>query len=132
MKSHLTLICAFSALASCAFEAAAADARIDRQLMKLDPLTRLEQACDLAVSNRISHDKQSMNVDKVIAYTFGEPIVEKNRIIAPGAALRSHGEWRRLQYDCRTEDNHVDIVDLNYKVGKKVPHEDWGRYFLYD
>ena len=61
------------------------------QLLRLDPQTRLEQTCDTEILRQINREK-AFNVDKVIAYTFGDPIIRDNRIKAPGAVLRSDGE----------------------------------------
>lgn len=69
--------------------------RIDQQLLKLDPKTRLEQTCDTEVMFAINRSENAYNVDKVIAYTFEDTIMGKNQIKAPGAAFRSRGKWSR-------------------------------------
>jgi hypothetical protein len=47
--------------------------RLNRELLKLDPVTRLEQACDTEVMLRINKENRDYSVDKVIAYTFTNP-----------------------------------------------------------
>lgn len=46
------------------------DARLNRQLMRLDMETRLEQTCDTEVMQQINREHREFSVDKVIAYTF--------------------------------------------------------------
>jgi hypothetical protein len=51
------------------------DERLNGQLLKLDPATRLEQTCDTEVMLRINREIRKFRVDKVIAYAFGETII---------------------------------------------------------
>ena len=112
--------------------ARALDADTKRQLMKLEPRARLEQTCDTEAMKHISHDDKGYAADKVIAYTFKDPIVEQNSITAPGAVFRSKGEWYHLSYQCNTEPEHVEVHALHYEIGGKVPRSEWEQYYLYD
>lgn len=69
------------------------DDRLNGQLMKLDPETRLEQTCDTEVVLRINREHPKFRVDKVIAYAFGDTTSSGNLFKAPGAVLRSRGQW---------------------------------------
>ena len=71
--------------------ASAMDQSLVRQFEKLDPQTRLEQRCDTEAMERINADKSTFKPDKVIAYTFAEPIVKEDKMKAPGAVFRSQG-----------------------------------------
>ena len=108
------------------------DARMNKQLLKLDPQTRLEQTCDTEVMLRLNKDKRSYSVDKVIAYAFKDTTFGKDAISAPGAVFRSRGEWYHLAYKCVTGPQHLDAQSLNYRIGGKVPKEQWETYYLYD
>lgn len=108
------------------------DRRIKDQLLKLDPESRLEQTCDTEVMLRITHDANPFNVDRVVAYSFGEPIYGKNSIRAGGAAFRSRGEWYDLSYDCVTGPKHLDARSLHYQIGAKIPRSEWAEHELYD
>lgn len=110
----------------------AIDARIKAQLLKLDPRTRLEQACDTEAMIRIRTEESGFRPDKVIAYTFRDPTYGKDMINAPGAVFRSRGEWYHLSYKCRTGPKHVHVRALDYKIGGKIAKAKWGKYFLYD
>ncbi|MBS9721466.1 DUF930 domain-containing protein [Tianweitania sp. BSSL-BM11] len=111
---------------------ALSDERLNTQLMRLDRQTRLEQTCDLEVLLLINREHKKLNVDKVIAYSFAEPIVGHNQIEAPGAVFRSKGEWYRLRYWCETGAKHLDAHKLRYEVGAAVPHGEWLKHNLYD
>ncbi len=67
----------------------ARDSSLKQQLLKLDPKTRLEQACDTEAMLRIKQNN-AYRPDKVIAYTFRDPVYGANSIKAPGAA-RANG-----------------------------------------
>lgn len=100
-------------------------------LMKLDPVTRLEQRCDVAVMETIRHDQNSFNPDRVVAYTFEEPNVDGDEISSHGAAFRSKGHWYRLAFSCKTAPDHIEVLALEYKVGDEIPRDDWKRLNLW-
>lgn len=102
------------------------------QLLKLDPKTLLEQACDTEAMIRIKASNTSFQPDKVIAYTFRDPVYGRDSISAPGAVFRSRGEWYHLAYRCQTEPQHVKVRKLDFAVGDKIARENWDKYFLYD
>jgi hypothetical protein len=118
-------------LAAWPFAAHAIDTRIKAQLLKLDPKTRLEQACDTEAMIRI-RDDGDYRPDKVIAYTFRDPVYGADSIKAPGAVFRSKGEWYHLSYSCETGPKHVHVRDFAYEVGNKISRESWSKYYLYD
>ncbi len=108
------------------------DDRLNGQLMKLDPETRLEQTCDTEVMFRINREHPKFRVDKVIAYSFGDTVSSGNSFKAPGAVLRSRGQWYRLKYVCMTGPRHLDAHELNYEIGPVVPRSKWQKHYLYD
>jgi hypothetical protein len=110
----------------------AVDAKIKAQLLKLDPRTRLEQACDTEAMIRIKADKNAFRPDKVIAYTFKDPVYGPDSIKAPGAVFRSKGEWYHLSFKCLTGPQHVNVRNMTYIIGGKVAKVNWDKYFLYD
>ncbi len=111
--------------------ALAMDQSLVRQFEKLDPQTRLEQRCDTEAMERINADKSTFKPDKVIAYTFAEPVMKEDKMKAPGAVFRSKGEWYKLKFKCLTDAEHLDILSFEYKIGELVPHESWDEFFLY-
>lgn len=110
----------------------AIDASVMRQLNALAPEERLEQRCDIEAMERIATEQKGMKPDKVIAYTFGDPEVGKNSIKAPGAVFRSSGEWYKLRYKCQLKSDSLIIQSFDYRVGDKIPEEQWKKLYLYD
>lgn len=80
----------------------------------------------------LTRDERTVVADKVIAYTFDDPVVRHNAIKADGAVFRSKGEWYRLSYFCRTGPRHLYAHELSYRIGGKVPREEWRKWYLYD
>ncbi|CDM56886.1 hypothetical protein J2W42_001670 [Rhizobium tibeticum] len=129
MPKRLVLLLSAFSLAVPAF---AVDPAIKKQLEKLDPATRLEQSCDTEAMSRINKDDTGYRPDKVIAYTFKDPVPSDNKLDAPGAVFRSKGDWYHLSYTCITGPQHMNVRELDYKIGEKVPKEKWEKYYLYD
>lgn len=125
------LICPLLLVAAIAAPAAAMDQSLVRQFEKLDPQTRLEQRCDTEAMWKINADKTSFKPDKVIAYTFADPVVENDRLQAPGAVFRSKGEWYKLKYNCSTGPDHIEVLSFNYKIGDLIPRGEWDAHYLY-
>ncbi|QFY59455.1 DUF930 domain-containing protein [Rhizobium grahamii] len=129
MPKRIVLLLSVFSLAVPAF---AVDPAIKKQLEKLDPATRLEQSCDTEAMSRINSDSTGYKPDKVIAYTFKDPVPSDDKLEAPGAVFRSKGDWYHLSYTCITGPQHINVRDLQYKIGDKVPREKWEKYYLYD
>jgi len=128
MKKTLSLV-AFALFSMSS--AHALDARIVRQLDALAPDERREQRCDMEAADRIRKEGD-FKPDKVIAYAFGDTIEAGNAIRAPGAVFRAGGDWYRLKFKCETGEEGLKIMSFDFKIGDKVPKEQWERYYLYD
>ncbi|WP_189521767.1 MULTISPECIES: DUF930 domain-containing protein [unclassified Mesorhizobium] len=115
-----------------AFPASAMDNALRSGLMKLDPQTRLEQRCDAEVLDRITHDDRKFKADRVVAYAFATPEMSADAIRSPGAAFRSRGQWYRLKFKCQTGPDHMEVLQLRYRIGDEIPQADWPKYNLYD
>lgn len=131
MKKKTTLLTVL-ALAAAFQPAHALDASIVKQLKDLSLSERREQRCDMEAMARIAKEQAGLRPDKVIAYTFSDPIESGNLVKAPGAAFRSGGDWYRLKFKCETGDRGLTIRSLKYKVGEKIPRDQWERFYLYD
>ncbi|RVB20815.1 DUF930 domain-containing protein, partial [Mesorhizobium sp. M7A.F.Ca.CA.002.10.1.1] len=112
--------------------ASAMDNALRAGLMKLDPQTRLEQRCDAEVLDRITHDDRKFKADRVVAYAFATPEMGADAIKSPGAAFRSKGQWYRLKFKCQTGPDHMEVLQLRYRIGDEIPEADWAKYNLYD
>ncbi|WP_368855401.1 DUF930 domain-containing protein [Enterobacter cloacae] len=47
-----------------------------------------------------------------------------------GAAFRSRGEWYHLAFKCATNDDNMEIVAFKYRIGEKIPRNEWGQHYL--
>lgn len=110
----------------------ALDDSIIRQLDRLTPEERREQRCDIEAMSRIAKQGDGFKPDKVIAYTFADTEETEGLLRAPGAVFRSAGDWYRLKYKCKTAEDGLTVQSFDYKVGSKVPREEWGEYYLYN
>lgn len=120
------------ALAALAIAAppAAATSRIDRELMKLAPVTRMLQVCDLGVMNAIAKSSRRMP-DRASVSALSEPRIDDNSISGDGGAFRSRGQWYRFTYECAVTPDHMRVKSLTYKTGSLIPESDWPKYGLY-
>ncbi|WP_411035138.1 DUF930 domain-containing protein [Shinella sp. BYT-45] len=136
MKRHATglrtILCTLALAPLAASPALAIDARIRSQLEKLTPEERLEQRCDIEAMDRIGDGKGGFRPDKVIAYAFGDPKLDGTTFKTKGAVFRSRGEWYRLSYRCEASEDRLEVNAFKYKVGDRVPREDWAAHYLYD
>ena len=128
---RMPTVAALLALAS-VVPAHALDNSIIRQLDRLTPEERREQRCDIEAMSRISREEKGFRPDKVIAYTFGDPIETGNQLKAQGAVVRSAGDWYRLRYRCETAEDGLKVLSFDYKVGSKIPRDQWQQYYLYE
>ncbi|MDW9851070.1 DUF930 domain-containing protein [Sinorhizobium meliloti] len=125
------LVCAFTLATLAACPTQAMDRSLVRQFEKLDPQTRLEQRCDTEAMERIGADKNRFKPDKVIAYTFADPVMKGDKMKATGAVFRSNGDWYKLAFRCKTDSEHLEVLSFEYKIGERVPRENWDQLYLY-
>lgn len=132
MIKRLTTAAVLVLTGATALPAYALDSNIIRQLDRLTPDERREQRCDIEAMSRIAKQGDGFKPDKVIAYTFGDTEENNGLLRAPGAVFRSAGDWYRLKYKCKTDEDGITIQSFDYKVGSKIPREAWGEHYLYE
>lgn len=81
--------------------------------------------------DRIAEDDKRFRPDRVVAYATEEPSMEGDEIKTKGGAFRSKGEWFHVAYLCRTAPDHMEVLSLRYKIGGRIPEDEWERYNLY-
>jgi hypothetical protein len=111
--------------------AAAQSGRMDAMLRRLEPETRFEQVCDIALMARIQADSSPYRPDRVVGGALEPPHHDGDVLTGRGAALRSGGQWYRLSFECRTTPDHMRVLDLTYRIGDAIPEESWGDYGLW-
>jgi hypothetical protein len=115
-----------------ATQAAASDARFERQLKMLEPGVRLEQLCDYTAMANIKKDLRGYRPDRAIANARAEPQVKGDTIDAKGAAFRSRRKWYALSYSCTGDAEHMKVLAFRYKIGDEIPESKWAAYNLFD
>ena len=67
----------------------------------------------------------------VIAYATQDPKMQGDEIKTRGGAFRSNGQWYHVAYRCLTAPDRMQILSLRYKIGDKIPEDEWDQYNLY-
>jgi hypothetical protein len=125
-------VVALAAASVFATQAAATDARVERQLKMLDLGVRLEQLCDYTAMANIKKDTREYRPDRALASARAEPQVKGNTIKAEGAAFRSRKKWYALSYSCTADAEHMKVLAFKYKIGAEIPESHWAAYNLFD
>jgi hypothetical protein len=112
-------------------QAAAADARFEKSLQKLDPATRLEQICDYTAMMQIRKDDKNYRPDRALANAMADANVSNDTIKAPAGAFRSGGKWYRLTYSCTASPDHLKVISFRYTIGPEIPETQWAAYGLW-
>jgi hypothetical protein len=107
-------------------------AEVRAELLKMPLETRVEQRCDARANGIVSREHKAFRPDRTIAYAYSDPTIrDAVEVIAPGAALRSKGEWYHLSYRCRTTPDGLGIEAFDYRLGDKVPRSEWTEHNLF-
>lgn len=101
-------------------------------IAKLAPEARIEQRCNVRAMGDISREHPGFAPDELVAYAFADPDTDlaAETIRAPGAAVRSKGEWYHLSYRCQTTAEGLDVVAFSYALGEMVPRSEWDAHYL--
>jgi hypothetical protein len=131
-KQYLTMIVAvLLPLMANTPTAFAGDSRTDAALKRLDPDTRLAEACNLAAMDRIDHDPNPFHPDHVSVDQFSSPQRNEDALQGSGGAFRSGGNWYRLIFKCTASHDHMKVLSFTYRIGEKIPKSQWSSYNLY-
>jgi hypothetical protein len=118
-------------LAALASQASAFDHRTESVLKRLDPETRLIQACNMEAMRRIDRDPSSFHPDRVMIDQIETPKLSTSVLRGTGGVLRSGGEWYHLSFTCKASADRLTIVSFDYKVGAKIDRDDWDELGLF-
>jgi hypothetical protein len=123
---------AIGAVAVLAAAAAAADEKLEKSLLMLDPSERLEQLCDYAAMTQIRNDDKSFRPDRAVANAMGEPKVTQDTLETQGGAFRSRGKWYALTYRCQAAPDHLSVITFKYTIGPEIPETKWAAFGLWE
>jgi hypothetical protein len=111
--------------------AAAMDKRFAASLKRLDPMTRLEQVCDLEAMNRISRDANPFHPDRAKTDVLTHPTHSGDTIKGAGGAFRSKGKWYAFSFTCKGSPDHMRVLAFSYKIGNLIPESKWASLGLW-
>ncbi len=126
--------CGFALLLLALSPAAASDKRqkrLEHELKRLDPQTRLEQVCDIEAMKRIAKDNREFKIDRSVISAIEEPRVKGDTITGKGAAFRSRGKWYRYAFTCQGSPDRMQVLSFEYKLGDEIPETQWSKHGLY-
>jgi Domain of Unknown Function (DUF930) len=114
-----------------AAHAVADDLQFEHGLKRLALPERLEQLCDYTAMTRI-RNTTDFRPDRAVAGAIAEPRVNKDTIVATGAAFRSRKEWYALSYTCTANSEHLKVLSFKFEVGNAIPEKNWAAYGLWE
>ncbi|HWK96203.1 MAG TPA: DUF930 domain-containing protein [Pseudolabrys sp.] len=101
-------------------------------LQRVDPNTRQEQICDIALMDRIGRDRREYSPDRAKSDALAHPHHGRGSLRAEGAAFRSGGRWYKVAFVCRTTADNLKVISLTYKIGGRIPQEKLADYDLWE
>ncbi len=109
---------------------------LSRKMREMLPLfeeeTRLEQLCDLEAMAQIAASLKQFHPDRVVAYAKADVRIENNRLVAEGAAFRSHRRWYGLTFTCGLTDDRRAVRSFEFSIGGAIPQRLWESHNLPD
>jgi hypothetical protein len=107
------------------------DGRAAQQLMKLDPTTRLEEACGEEVMKRAGHEKKGFHPDRAVTSAISQASLTGDALKGDGGAVRNNDEWFRFSFECQASPDHLKVISLTYVLGGPIDKTDWEKYGLW-
>jgi hypothetical protein len=111
--------------------ATAANGRIERSLLELEPMTRMEQVCAIETMARVNKDKNPYRPDRAMINALSDPVLKGDTVSGNGGAFRSKGAWYQYSFTCTMAADHLSVSAFSYKVGEPIPEDRWETYGLY-
>jgi len=127
LKLGLATIAAFAI----ATQAASADPKFERTLMRLAPSERLEQLCAYATMVNVRKDARKFRPDRAVANAVAQSTVSGNTLKTTGGAFRSQGKWYAIAFTCSATSDRLKVVSFDYKIGAEIPSAKWAGYGLW-
>lgn len=124
------LVTAVSASHAAGDDDATAGKSIAGSMMRLSPDERVEQRCNAQAMGVVSREHKEFHADELVAYAFADTVINRGKVTAPGAAVRSRGAWYRMSYVCQTGNDGLAIQSFKYTLGAAVPRAQWAEHNL--
>ena len=110
---------------------AANSKRLEKELRKLDPQTRLEQICDIEAMRQINRDPNPFRPDRAVLAAMADPKTDGHTIHGKGGAFRSKGKWYGFSFKCEADSDHLKVLAFEYKLGEAIPEDQWAKANLW-
>jgi hypothetical protein len=131
VKDKLLVLAALMAAFIRPAAASPSDDRFAASLLKLDPNTRLEQACDYEAMKRIDRDPNPYHPDRAKTDVISTPQHVGDTVKGNGGAFRSQGQWYTFSFVCKGAPDHLRVLSFTYTIGKLIPESKWASYGLW-
>lgn len=104
---------------------------MEAALKKLDPTSRMMQVCDISGLATFARDKKLARVDRVRVDAISPPKIDHALVAGNGGALRSSGDWFSFSFSCTIAGDGLKATSFTYKVGQKIPKDQWEEHNLW-
>jgi hypothetical protein len=94
-------------------------------LRELAEADRSEQLCNIEAMDQLHAWRADLQPDRVVAYAMAGTKVEKNTILADGAAFRSKSLWYNLKFRCELTPDRRKVAAFEFLAGEAIPREEW-------
>lgn len=131
MKYTLLVLAAVEAALVSSASATSPDDRFYASLRRLDPNTRLDQACDYEAMKRIDRDSSPYHPDRAKTDVISASQHIGDTVKGTGGAFRSKGQWYSFSFACTGSPDHLKVLSFTYKIGQLIPESKWAGYGLW-
>lgn len=100
-----------------------AEARAALPMMQSDE--RMLQLCSIEAMAQVAGLGDAYAPDMIVTYAMDDVRVKGSTARAPGAAVRSHGHWFNLRFECSVTPDLDHVVAFAFKLGDAIPEAEW-------
>ena len=110
---------------------AQAASSLDRQLAKLGPDERAQQACVIKGLPKIAADKKLPGADSIETGALSSAVVAGTKVTVKGGAIRAKHKWYKLSFDCTVTSDQMKATAFTYSIGAEIPEAQWEKVGLW-
>lgn len=105
-----------------------ADAKAALPLMKSDE--RMLQLCSIEALEQVASLGDDYTPDLIVSYAMDDVRLKGDTARAPGAAVRSRGQWYNLRFECQVTPDLEHVAAFAFKLGDEIPEAEWESHNL--
>jgi Domain of Unknown Function (DUF930) len=103
----------------------------DRQLLKLAPEERAEQACVLKGIDTIRRDGRLPRADRLETGATSHAVFAGTKVSTNGGAVRAKHRWYGLKFKCEVTKDYLKALSFTYELGPEIPEQKWEKLGLW-